>query len=81
MFRFGKRSFFELDEKLNKIQINLENNYKDEAHKAFKESKELFDSKVASGEMSAKEIEKYKKILSDYKKRLENYGHNLHVGW
>lgn len=82
MFGFGKRkNHSELEEKLNNIQVNLENNYKDEAHKAYREAKELFEEIVANGDLKDKQIELYTKKLCEFEERLKNYGHNLHVGW
>lgn len=82
MFGLEKRKkHSELEEKLNNIQVNLENNYKDEAHKAYREAKELFEEIVKNGELKDKQIELYTKKLSEFEERLKNYGHNLHVGW
>lgn len=82
MFGLGKRKkHSELEEKLNNIQVNLENNYKDEAHKAYREAKKLFEEIVTNGDLKDKQIELYTKKLSEFEERLKNYGHNLHVGW
>ena len=61
----------EIETSLNEIQINLENNYKDLAIKAFKDSSEL--------------VERYhNESLIDEKayvfaKRMEGYSHRLNV--
>ena len=64
----------EIETSLNEIQINLENNYKDLAIKAFKDSSELVEryhnesliDEKAYGEI-LKSIEKNNNILSRYR--------------
>ena len=66
----------EIETSLNEIQINLENNYKDLAIKAFKDSSELVEryhneSLIDDG--------KYKGQLDVFAKRMEGYSHRLNV--
>lgn len=72
---FGRKKKNLLDEKLELLQNNLENNYKDEAHKAFGEAEELFVKFKQEGQLSEKQLLKYEEQLSAYAKKLEGYGH------
>lgn len=81
MFWFKKKEKNALDKLLDELQMNLENNYKDAAHKAFKDALSLFDSMSKDGSLTEKEVELNKKKLEDYQKKLEGYGHNIPVGW
>ena len=65
----------EIETSLNEIQINLENNYKDLAIKAFKDSSELVERYHNESLMD----EKDKGQLDVFAKRMEGYSHRLNV--
>lgn len=75
MFGFGKKIKTPLDEVINVLQSNLENNYKDEAHKAYKEAVVLFEKFKQEGTVPEKKMAEYAKKLEEYGKKLEGYGH------
>ena len=67
----------EIETSLNEIQINLENNYKDLAIKAFKDSSELVERYQSL--IDEKAYGKYKGQLDVFAKRMEGYSHRLNV--
>ena len=69
----------EIETSLNEIQINLENNYKDLAIKAFKESSELVEKYHNESLIDEKAYGKYKGQLDVFSKRMEGYSHRLNV--
>lgn len=64
---------------LNEIQINLENNYKDLAIKAYNDAAALIETYRADKKLNDKEYEKYKQELAVFHKRMKGYSHRLNV--
>lgn len=64
---------------LNEIQINLENNYKDLAIKAYNDAAALIETYRADKKLNDKDYEKYKQELAAFHKRMEGYSHRLNV--
>lgn len=64
---------------LNEIQINLENNYKDLAIKAYNDAAALIETYRADKKLNDKDYEKYKQELAVFQKRMEGYSHRLNV--
>ena len=69
----------EIETSLNEIQINLENNYKDLAIKAYNDAAALIETYRADKKLNDKEYEKYKQELAVFHKRMEGYSHRLNV--
>ena len=69
----------EIETSLNEIQINLENNYKDLAIKAFKDSSELIEKYHNTAVINEKTYIKYKQQLDEFSKRMVGYSHRLNV--
>lgn len=55
---------------LNEIQINLENNYKDLAIKAYNDAAALIETYRADKKLNDKDYEKYKQELAVFHKRI-----------
>lgn len=64
-----------IESKLNEMNINLANNYKDLAHKALKELDLMIEEMKASGELKNKDYDKHRRIVDEYKTRLADYHH------
>lgn len=69
----------EIETLLNEIQINIENNYKNLAIKAFKDSSELIEKYHNTAAINEKTYIKYKQQLDEFSKRMVGYSHRLNV--
>ena len=74
---FGKTSQAkkEIEALFHEVQINLENNYKDLAHKALKELDELVTKLNEEGQLKEKDYTKLRDKVDDYKRRMAGYHH------
>ncbi|HBA47059.1 MAG TPA: hypothetical protein DCZ91_04525 [Lachnospiraceae bacterium] len=77
MFIFRKKADAarRLDEKLERIQMNFENNYKDAAQLNLKEFEALFGTFLEEGKLSEKQKAHYERQLADCEARLQNFTH------
>lgn len=77
MFIFRKKADAarRLDEKLERIQMNFENNYKDAAQLNLKEFEALFGTFLEEGKLSEKQKAHYERQLADCEARLQNFMH------
>ena len=77
MFLFGKKAdaASQLDEKLERIQMNFENNYKDAAQLNLKEFETLLGMFLEEGKLSEKQKAHYERQLADCEARLQNFTH------
>ncbi len=65
----------QLDEKINRIQNNFENNYKDAAQINLKEFEAMLNDVKASGNLKEKRIAHYEKKLSEYQNQMQKFTH------
>ncbi len=65
----------QLDEKLERIQMNFENNYKDAAQINLREFEVLYSRLSEEGGLSERRKEYYGRRLSDYQARMKNFTH------
>ena len=73
LFKSAKEK--ELDAIIQRIEVNMQNNYKDNAQDAFKEFEEALTALKNEGKMKTSIIEKYDSILEIYKENLKGYTH------
>lgn len=73
---FGRRAAVRLlDEKLERIQNNFENNYKDAAQMNLREFGELFHDMCGEGRLSEKQKAYYIHKLDELNERMKNFTH------
>lgn len=65
----------QLDDKINRIQNNFENNYKDAAQLNLKEFESMLSEIKNSGKLKEKRILFYEKKLNDYKNQMQKFTH------
>ena len=74
MFGFGKK-ISELDQLIESIEMNMENNYKDNATSGFKDLREAYLRLDREKKLSDKQKTYYEPILTNLSKRLEGFTH------
>lgn len=74
---FGKqaKAAKQLDEKLERIQMNFENNYKDAAQINLREFEALLTALSEEGKLSERQKDYYEGRLGDYRARMRNFTH------
>ena len=65
----------ELDGAIQKVQNNMENNYKDAAQINLKEFVALFEEMKASGKLRQEQIAYYEELLAEYQGKMKNFTH------
>ena len=65
----------QLNAKLNEMNMNLANNYKDLAHDALKELDQMVEDLKQSGELKEKDYQKMRQMVDGYKVKLSDYHH------
>ena len=77
MFFFKKNSGHnrQLDEKLQRIQMNFENNYKDAAQINLREFEALYKELEQAGKLSEKQKVYYSEQFAQYNARMKNFTH------
>ena len=69
----------EREKAFNEIQMNLENNYKDLAIKAYKDADLMLNNYHKESKIDEKTYTKFKARLDIFAKRMEGYSHRLNV--
>lgn len=60
---------------VQRIRMNMENNYKDAAQLNLKEFEELFNELQENGKLNSKQKVYYEKELASFKERMQNFTH------
>lgn len=76
MFDFLKSSKHAgLDAIVQRIHMNMENNYKDAAQMNLAELEELFKQLKEAGKLNDKQVQNYESIIDTFKIRMKNFTH------
>lgn len=73
--KVNKKAQKQIETQIKDLQLYLENNYKDLAIEARQEAIILIEGCYERGELDNKSYTKYKSILCEYSKKMENYNH------
>lgn len=65
----------DIEGRINELEMNLSNNYKDLAHDALKVLQMTIEAYHDSGELKDKDYQKYKLLADSYAMRMKNYHH------
>lgn len=74
-FLFKSHEEMELDSIIGRIEMNMSNNYKDEAQKELQELEKAFAKAVESGRLKGKSKERYEKVLAGFQEKMVGYSH------
>ena len=73
LFKSAKEK--ELDSIISRIEMNMQNNYKDNAQDALKDLEETLASLKKDGKLKPVILEKYEHIAATYKDKMKGYSH------
>ncbi len=72
---FKSKAEKELDEIIQRLEMNMANNYKDNAQDNLKELVTALNGMCKSGTLKPKVFDKYDEILSSYQEKMKGYSH------
>lgn len=72
---FKSKEEKELNNIINRLEMNMSNNYKDNAQGNLKELGAAIDGFRTSGKMKPAVLAEYENILNDYKEKMKGYSH------
>lgn len=72
---FQSKAEKELDAIIEKLEMNMSNNYKDAAQENFQRLEDTFDHLKACGDLKPKAVEAYEERLETYRLKLKGYTH------
>lgn len=73
LFKSGNEK--ELERLTNRLEMDMANNYKDNAQADFCELEELYNQLKKNSELKAKTCDKYEHLIDIYKDKLKGYTH------
>ena len=65
----------ELDMIMTRLDMNMSNNYKDNAQMNLKELEEAFSKMKEAGQLKGSSLDKYEKMINGYAEKLKGYSH------
>ena len=75
LFNFKSSAEKQLDGLIQKMEMNLSNNYKDNAQSDLKKLEETLAEMKAAGTLKEAVQAKYETIMENYRQRLKGYSH------
>ena len=72
---FKSKEEKELDNIISRLEMNMSNNYKDNAQDNLKELETTINALSHSGKMKPVILAEYMAILNDYKEKMKGYSH------
>ncbi len=75
LFNFKSSAEKQLDGLIQKMEMNLSNNYKDNAQSDLKKLEETLAEMKAAGTLKEAVQAKYESVMENYRQRLKGYSH------
>ena len=72
---FKSKAEKELDGIIQRLEMNMSNNYKDNAQDNLKKLEETFKNMVENNELTEKVAHRYENIIDEYKGKMQGYSH------
>ena len=72
---FKSKEEKELDSIIRRLEMNMSNNYKDNAQDNLKELEASLNAARSSNSLKAPLLKKYENILDSYKEKMQGYSH------
>ena len=72
---FKNKAEKQLDEIIKRLQMNMSNNYKDNAQDNLKELESMIRDYTANRSIKGKKADKYSQLLNEYKSQMTGFTH------